>query len=319
MNKLAPVVIFVYRRPDHLRNLLTSLMQCDGFADSPIIVYGDGPRDGSEVASVMAAREVARSILGDRAEYHFREKNLGLAPSIIAGVSDVIERFGRAIVLEDDLELSPSFLIFMNRALDRYADDERVFQVSGNMFDVPELKSADAALFLPFIESCGWATWKRAWVQFDPLASGWESLLVDKNLRHRFNVEGSYEYTTMLVRAMTESSQGSWGVRWYWTVFKANGLVLFPPVSLVGNTGFDGSGTHGRGWLRKFSKVRPSLLPSDIALPEAVALDAMLYAHVKAALWRVNGGWLGKAVDKLRWWKAVYSCKYRGAIVHHHK
>ncbi|WP_310446590.1 glycosyltransferase family 2 protein [Thiobacillus sp.] len=308
MSALAPVVVFAYRRPDHLRNTLTSLMRCEGFEQSPVIVYCDGPRDIEETDSVIATRELARSMLGEHAEYHFSEVNLGLSRSVIAGVSDVIGRFGRAIVVEDDLELSTSFLTFMNQALDRYANDESIFQVSGYMFDVLELKAAPSALFLPFTVSWGWATWKRAWDQFDPQATGWEALRTNKVLRRRFNLDGTYDYATMLMRQMA-GLRDSWAVRWYWTVFKANGLVVFPPVSLVSNTGFDGSGTHGRGLLRKFSKAKPALSSTDIDLPGPVFLDAGLYAQVKQALWWQNGGWIGKAVDKLRWWKTVHSSK----------
>ena len=308
MSTLAPVVVFAYRRPDHLRKTLASLKRCASFEQSPIIVYCDGPRDDNEVGSVMATRELARSLLGNLAEYHFSEVNLGLSRSVIAGVSDAVDRFGRAIVVEDDLELSPSFLTFMNHALDHYANDERVFQVSGYMFDVPELKDATSALFLPSTTSWGWATWKRAWNQFDPLASGWEALRADKDLRRRFNLDGSYDYATMLVRQMA-GLLDSWAVRWYWTVFKANGLVLFPPVSLVRNTGFDGSGTHGRGLLRRFGKTGEPLFFADIKLPETAELEARHYARVKKALWRQNGGLIGKIVDKLRWWKAVLSDK----------
>jgi hypothetical protein len=298
---LAPVVMFAYRRPDHLRNTLTSLMRCDGFEQSPIIVYCDGARDANETDSVMATRELARNMLGDRAEYHFNDVNLGLSRSVIAGVSNTVDRFGRAIVVEDDLELSPSFLNFMNQSLDRYANDERVFQVSGYMFDVPELKAVPSALFLPFTVSWGWATWKRAWDQFDPQATGWEELRANKVLRRRFNLDGTYDYATMLMSQMA-GLRDSWAVRWYWTVFKANGLVLFPPVSLVRNTGFDGSGTHGRGLLRKFSKAMSDLSSTDINLSESVFLDAGLYAHVKKALRRQNGGWIGQFIS---WGKMV--------------
>lgn len=299
MSTLAPVVVFAYRRPDHLRNTLASLMHCEGFDESPVIVYCDGPRDAGETGSVIATRELARSMLGDRAEYHFSEVNMGLSRSIIAGVTEVVNRFGRAIVLEDDLELRPSFLTYMNHALDRFANDEIVFQVSGYMFDVPELKAATSALFLPFTVSWGWATWKRAWDQFDPLASGWETLRTDKGLRQRFNLDETYDYATMLLRQM-EGMRDSWAVRWYWSVFKANGLVLFPPVSLVGNTGFDGSGTHGRGLLRKFSKTRPVLSSTDFDMPGLALFEPVLYAHVKMALWRQNGGWIATIVERLR-------------------
>ncbi len=299
MSALAPVVVFAYRRPDHLRNTLTSLMRCEGFGQSPVIVYCDGPRDTDETVVVMATRDLARSMLGEHAEYHFSEVNLGLSRSVIAGVSDVVGRFGRVIVVEDDLELSPAFLTFMNQALNHYADDERVFQVSGYMFDVPELKASASALFLPFTVSWGWATWRRAWDQFDTRASGWEALRSDTNLRRRFNLDGTYDYATMLVRQM-EGLRDSWAVRWYWAVFKANGLVLFPPVSLVSNSGFDGSGTHGRGVLRKFTKTKSALPSTDINQPESVQLDAGLYGHVKKALSQQNGGWIAPVVDRLR-------------------
>jgi hypothetical protein len=99
-----------------------------------------------------------------------------------------------------------------------------------------------------------------------------------------------------------EGLRDSWAVRWYWRVFKANGLVLFQPVSLVNNTGFDGNGTHERGLLRKFSKARLALHSTEIDLSESVFLDAGLYAHVKKALWRQNGGWFGRFVS---WGKMV--------------
>lgn len=308
MSSLAPVVVFAYRRPDHLRSTLTSLMRCEGFQHSPLIVYCDGPRDPSDTDSVTATREVAQSMLGDRAEYRFSEINLGLARSVIAGVSDAVARFGRVIVVEDDLNLNPGFLRFMNQGLDRYATDEKVFQVSGYVFDVPELKRSESALFLPFIGSWGWATWKRAWDQFDPLASGWEALCTDPKLRHRFNLDGTYAYATMLVRQM-EGQLDSWGVRWYWSVFRARGLVLFPPVSLVNNTGLDGSGTHGRGRLRKFSNggLGQSALAPEFELPERAALDPELYAGLKDALRKQNGGGLGRVVDTIRWLRAHYA------------
>jgi len=300
MKDLAPVVVFAYRRPSHLRNTLESLMRCEGFEQSPVVIFGDGPRHAGEMATVEETRAVARAMLGDDAEYHFSEANQGLARSVIEGVTDVVARYGRAIVVEDDLELAPSFLTFMNHALDRYANDERVFQVSGYMFDVPELRDSSSAIFLPFTVSWGWATWKRAWDRFDPVATGWETLKTDRRLRYRFNLDGAYDYATMLLGQMA-GLRDSWAVRWYWTVFKANGLVLFPPTSLVRNTGFDGSGSHGRGRLRRFANGRTvSGDPKDIDFPGDVAIDAFQCAKVLKTLRWQNGGWIAPLVDRMR-------------------
>lgn len=302
MSNLAPIVVFAYRRPDHLRNTLESLKQCEGFGDSQVIVYCDGPRNTEEHASVEATRKVARELLGDRAEYHFSQVNQGLSRSVISGVTATLQLYDRIIVVEDDLQLAPTFLRFMNDALTRYAKEKEVFQVSAYMFEAPEIAMQERrAVFLPFPGSWGWATWRRSWSFFDPAATGWGALLSDRQLRRRFNLDGCYDYSTMLVRQMT-GQRDSWAVRWYWTIFQHSGLVLYPPFSLVINAGMDGSGTHGRGRLRKFSSAKTISPNIDlVSWPSSVKLSAPEYDKVKRALWMRNGGWVAYCMDGARW------------------
>lgn len=295
----APIVVFAYRRPEHLRNTLASLMRCDGFADSQVFIYCDGARNPAEYDAVMATRSVAQEMLGEGAEYHFSEANQGLSRSVIDGVTAILGKYDRVIVIEDDLELSPGFLKYMNEALARYADVQKVFQVSGYMFDVPELAESREALLFPVTVSWGWGTWKRAWESFDPEAQGWEALRSDATLRQRFNLQGAFDYATMLFRQM-EGMRDSWAIRWYWAVFNANGLVVFPPVSLVYNNGFDGSGSHGRGWLRRFSGKSRRHHDGDIAFPDSVELSHVQYRFMLAALRRQNGGPMARVADAVR-------------------
>lgn len=296
----APIVVFAYRRPEHLRRTLSSLMQCEGFAGSPVIVYGDGPKNAEEIAGVEATRRLARDMLGTAAEYHFSDVNQGLSRSIIGGVGAVTRRFGRAIVVEDDLLLAPGFLTYMNAALGRYADDHAVFQVSGYMFDVPEFAERRDALFLPFTVSWGWATWKRAWDRFDVSAAGWDRLLVDNILRYRFDIDGTYGYSTMLVRQMM-GRRDSWAVRWYWSAVQNDALTVFPPRTLVRNIGFDGTGSHGRGILRNFGSDRVEWQVCEVGFPRNVSVDQCDFMVVKKTLRKTNGRWLGATVDYLRW------------------
>lgn len=294
----APIIIFCYRRPDHLRRTLASLIRCDGFDLSPVIVYGDGPKNSEQVEAVEQTREIAKLLLGDRAEYHFRERNAGLARSVIEGVNDVVGRFGCAIVIEDDLELAPGFLTYMNRALERFADDGRVWQLSGYMFDVPEFRTRSQALFLPMTVSWGWATWKRAWDKFDPRAAGWEALESESSLRLRFDLDGAYDYSTMLRRQMS-GQLDSWAIRWYWTVFREGGLVLFPPNTLARNHGLDGSGSHGRGFLRKFSGSPMYLTDETPLIPNDIACLHDDYRAAVRTIGKLNGGRWRKMLDKM--------------------
>lgn len=296
----APIVIFCYRRPYHLSKTLTSLMECVGFEQSPIIVYGDGPKTIDDKAAVEKTRAIAKTMLGVRAEYHFSDINLGLAKSIIAGVSEVVARFEKVIVIEDDLEVAPSFLIYMNSALNRFIGHTNVYQISGYMFNVKELKLFSDAFFLPLTVSWGWGTWKRAWTQFDPLATGWEELEVNYKMRYKFNLEGSYDFTTMLRKQMA-GQLDSWAIRWYWSVFKVNGLTLFPPRTLVCNIGFDGSGSHGRGRLRNFTSPSGYFnSDGEINITKTLTVEQHTCRLVFRAIYKANGGWPGRLIDILR-------------------
>ena len=241
----APIGLFIYKRPEHTRRVITSLQACEGVQSSPIYVFADGPRSEADVPAVEATRAVARELLDGRATIVQQVRNRGLADSIIAGTTQLCDRYGTAIVIEDDLLLAPSFLRFINEGLERYRNEPRVMQVSGHMFDVPAFALRQEALFLSMTTSWGWGTWKRAWDQFDPLATGWRERLADVAEAKRFNLDGSYDYLRMLKRQMTGGID-SWAIRWYYAAFANHGLALFPPRTLVSNIGLDGSGTHAR-------------------------------------------------------------------------
>ena len=288
---LAPIIVFCYRRPQHLERTLKSLLRCDQINHSRIIIYCDGPKNSDQLPLVQETRKTAVSLLGTHAEYHFSDVNLGLARSIIDGVGAVVSRYGRAIVLEDDLECSPNFLSFMNLALDKYSTDSRIWQVSGYMFNLPKPEIQESALFLPFTVSWGWATWERAWSRFDQSAQGWRELEHDPFLKQRFDLDGAYPFSAMLQSQMEEQLD-SWAIRWYWTVFRQQGLVLFPPQTLITNHGFDGSGSHGRGFLRNFTSqlvATPSTLPS---LPDTVSYIPYNFNTVARALKYQNSSFL---------------------------
>ena len=245
ISEWAPVALFIYKRPQHARQMISTLQRCFGFPESPIFVFADGPAHHRDLSAVQHTRALAHSLLGDRAVFLERETNIGLDRSVIAGVTQLCDRFGRVVVVEDDLVVSPLFLQFLNRGLRRYEDEPRVMQVSGHMFDVPQIRQQNEAIFLPMTTSWGWATWKRAWDQFDPLADGWRARLADDQVRRRFDLDGHFAYSTMLARQMRQEV-GAWDIRWYYTVFEHDGLSLFPPRTLVINAGLDGSGTHDR-------------------------------------------------------------------------
>lgn len=296
----APIAIFAYNRPIHLARLLDSLTRCDGFANSPLIAFVDGPRSSADIELVHETRRILHKKLGSKVEIRAHNNNNGLSKQIISGVSDILRSYDTVIVLEDDLVVSPTFLSFLNDALGYFENNETVAQVSGFTFDVPQIASRKEAVLLPFTTTWGWATWKRAWQNADWNMSSAEVLMGDKLLQRRFDLHGAYSYTKML-KAQCAGRVDSWGIRWYWHVFYTGGLVCFPPQTLVRNLGMDGSGTHGRALSRFYGKYRrASLKPLNFSPPLEVGVNNAIWNAFKTSVWKASGGWVGYAFLALK-------------------
>ncbi len=300
---LAPIALFAYNRPRHLAQTVAALLRDPLAAASDLHVFCDGPKTPAAVKAVREVRAVVRSITGFRSiSVVEQERNIGLANSIIAGVTALCGRFGRAIVLEDDILVTPGFLDFMNAALARYVNDERVMQITGYMFPIRS-DASRRALFLPLISCWGWATWKRAWDRFDADMSGYAALQSDRAMQARFDLSGSYPYFDML-RRQQRGELDSWGIRWYLSVFLRDGLVLWPSRSLVANIGFDGSGTHD-GEVMPQIHASMTHSPEHVGpyeLPEEVATDMAKLAQIGQLLsgTRQQVSKLSRASVKLR-------------------
>ncbi len=266
----APVAVFAYRRAGHVRRALAALGRAEGAGDCDLHLFSDGPRDASAAQDVADVRRVLRTAGGFRSVSLIeQESNLGLARSITAGVSALLEAHGRVIVLEDDLEVAPAFLRFMNDALDRFAGEAEVRQVSAYMFPVRSPDSLPESFFLPLTTSWGWATWRRAWGAGPPAAAELLDRVRAHPRRRAFSLDGAYDYLGMLADA-AEGRVDSWAIRWYAATWLDGGMVLYPRRSLLRNAGLDGSGTHHRGTATGFETA---LWDNPLAprLPEAVS------------------------------------------------
>jgi len=273
-----PIALFTYNRPNHTGRALDSLARCHRFDECRSYIYCDGPKSERDKAEVKVSRTVVREWAEKQGAVVIeRQENLGLARSIVTGVTDLCREYGRVIVVEDDLVVSPAFLDYMLQALDRYHDDPQVYQLSGYMFPV-DSHAMTEAFFLPFITTWGWATWARAWQVFDWHATGAQVRLTDADTRRRFNLDGHYPYATMLEDRLAGRND-SWGVLWWWSVFQRNGLALYPRQSLVINRGFDGSGRHC-GSHHEEDLGMPEWSQHTYQFPQQIAPDDEAYRQV---------------------------------------
>lgn len=243
---LAPILLFVYNRPEHVKRTLAALEQNILAKESELFIYSDAARSPQDEASVAEVRKIIRTALPFFKQVNIieRETNWGLARSIIDGVTTQINRYERVIVLEDDLIVAPYFLKFMNDALDTYQHEEKVGHIQA--CDFTQDASLPDTFLIKWTGSWGWATWKRAWKYFNPDGKALLEELQRRKLTYTFDFNGKYGYTRML-RRQTEGKNNSWAIRWNASLFLNDILSLNVVKSLVQNEGFDGSGTNCGG------------------------------------------------------------------------
>lgn len=242
---LAPIILFCYNRPRVLRKAIECLQKNTLARESDLFIYSDGSKSDEDKKKVDEVRALIRDTTGfKRITIIESENNKGLANSVIAGVSDVIRQSGRVIVLEDDLVTSPCFLEYMNKALDCYRDNKRVFCINGMGYLNPQQFPSDYKedfYFIPRNSSHGWATWCDRW---DKMV--WENDYFREELKKRSNriqfSRGGGDLCRMLRRQIS-GKINSWSVRWSYIITKNNGLALAPKFSYTSHLD-DERGTH---------------------------------------------------------------------------
>ena len=246
--QLAPIVLFVYNRPDHTRRTLEALSQNVLADQSHLFIFSDGPKENVSNEQLERIRQT-RAVIREKqwcgkVDIIEADKNKGLAQSIIDGVTKIVNEFGKIIVLEDDLLTGKYFLTYMNDGLNVNEDEEKVVEIHGFMYQHEE--KLPETFFIKGADCWGWATWKRAWALFNPNGQYLLDELKRRKLEYAFNFDNTYDYIEML-EGQIAGRNNSWAIRWLASTYLADCYTLYPSHSLVKNFGFDGSGTHCGG------------------------------------------------------------------------
>lgn len=239
---LAPVVLFVYNRPEHTAKVLCALQQNILADNSELFIYADAAKNKSVQKQVEEVHELLSNVTGfKKVTVIKQEKNIGLAKSIISGVTEVVNKYGKVIVLEDDLVTNPYFLNFMNDALSFYENEKKVWHISGWNYPIDSTDLSDAFLWRT-MNCWGWATWADRWSFFEKNTDELIKNFTPEKIK-RFNLDG-FENFWGQVLSNKEGKIDTWAIYWYATIFNNNGLCLNPAKTYVENIGLDGSGVH---------------------------------------------------------------------------
>jgi GR25 family glycosyltransferase involved in LPS biosynthesis len=239
---LAPIALFVYKRYSHTQQAVQSLLANKSAGDSNLYIFSDGPKNEKENYDVQKVREYIHSIKGfSKVVIRENEKNIGLAASIINGVSKILKENTKVVVLEDDLVLSQFFLEYMNKALDLYEHDESVISIHGYIY--PVKAELPETFFLKGADCWGWATWKRGWDIFESDAVKLMNKIYSDKRENEFDLNGAVKNMKML-KMQIRGEINSWAIRWHASAFLMHKYTLYPGRSLVKNIGMGKMSTH---------------------------------------------------------------------------
>ena len=242
---LAPIILFVYNRPIHTKKVLDSLSKNKYFEQSKLYIYSDGEKNEDDIKKVNDVRDIINKYdFCLKPEIIQRENNLGLSKNIVSGVTEILENFNHAIILEDDIQTSPLFLEFMNSALKHYADHPDVWHISGWNYPNNFVNNDDfnKVFFWKVMNCWGWGTWAEKWRYYDKnptfLMNNWSK----KKIRE-FNIGNKFNFW----KQVEENYNGkidTWAIFWMTTIFENSGFCLNPINSYVVNIGHDNTGQN---------------------------------------------------------------------------
>jgi len=242
MQNLAPIALFVYNRPQHTQRTIKFLQQNELAAESRLYIFSDGAKAQQDEDKIAEVRAIINNVDGFKSvKVIERRENAGLANSVIAGVTKLINDYGKVIVFEDDLVTSPHTLTYFNDGLNRYQNEGKVMHIGAYMYPL-KADNLPQSFFYRAATSWGWATWGRAWKHFEPNI---DTLLsqFDSKKKSAFAIDNTMNFWKQM-KEFKNGKNNSWAIRWYASIFLKGGLTLNPSQSLVNNIGHDGTGVH---------------------------------------------------------------------------
>jgi hypothetical protein len=281
----APVAIFAYNRLWNTKEVITALQKNHLAGETDVFIYSDAAKGPRQEKGVAAVRSYLKTVTGFKSVTIIeRERNYYIEQNIIQAVTQLVARFGKIIVLEDDGVTSPYFLTFMNNALTHYAEKKKVMHI-GTFTFIDMHEDFNETFFWRYTENTGggWGTWSDRWEKFQYFqneAAGLASLTQQQ--KQDIQLDGAFGCLNSLSK-----NPIPWDICWYMTLVRNNGLAVQTPRSLTINNGLF-NGTHFSPLNRVLGKnpfaatidTGPEIILSDVIEenPQAIEKLAAFYS-----------------------------------------
>ena len=245
-----PILLITFNRPDHVRRVLKEIRKQK---PAQLFVSQDGAREGNENDRIKCqeVRAVVKELVDWPCELHtlYQEKNIGCGPGPAAGLTWFFEHVEAGLIFEDDAVPHPDFFEYAATLLEKYKDDTSIRAI-GSM-NIDTCKWGDGSYYFSMMNRnlCAWATWRRAWKDFDLYLRHIPWRKLDRALKQYGCTFYEREYwLDRLVEAQKNAQGGkSWDMQFFMSIWLHHGKGIIPNVNLSSNIGTVGEGTHLMG------------------------------------------------------------------------
>lgn len=271
---LAPILFFTYSRPLHTKKTLEALQRNTLASASELFIFSDAPAKPEHAEKVNEVRKYLKNISGFKTIHIVEQsENLGCDLSQRKYVTEIIERYGKVIVVEDDIETAPLFLEFMNEALNIFEQDHRIWNVTGYSPNVKIKPAYKEDIYLSSRSSSwGWGMWKDRWKLIDWNKTGHEEFFSNSKMRKDFCRAG--EDLVSILKKHPEA----WDITSYYTQWKLNKYTICPSYSLIRNIGMDGTGVHFTSHTKRYEVKMHN---KKIHLNPKIEIDAKIQKRLR--------------------------------------
>lgn len=266
-----PVALLVFNRPALTRNVFRVISQVK---PKQLLVVADGPRSSEEATKCAATRAVVEQVDWDcDVLTNYSDVNLGCKRRVSSGLDWVFDQCEEAIILEDDCLPDATFFPYCEELLSTYRDVQSMMHIGGANFQFGIKRDQASYYFSRFAHVWGWASWRRAWRNYDVSMDEWPTLRAEGWLRSLWEDPRAVTYWTNVFDAVHAGRIDTWDYQWLFAVWKNNGLAAVPQVNLVSNLGFGPGATHTIDTNSSFSRMAVKPMRPPLRHPAKIAVD----------------------------------------------
>ncbi len=272
-NISTPIAFFIFNRPEVTRIVFEEIAKT---RPPLLLVIADGPRvnKAGEANLCALTRQIIESVDWEcRVLKNYSDNNLGCKRRISSGLDWVFENVEEAIILEDDCLPNPSFFRFCEELLERYRNSTQIGMISGDNFIEDKLKISDSYYFSKYPHIWGWATWGRAWKNYDVNLDRWKKNRTPNWLRGILGSADEVNFWSKGFDSIISGKLDTWDYQWVFTCLDRKMLCVMPKINLISNIGFGSDATHTTG-NSIFSNMESYDLDFPLAHPKKIEVNS---------------------------------------------